>query len=216
MVCWRRLLRVAWTAGWSNQSILKENNTEYSLEWLMLKLELQYFGHLMWKANSLGNTLMLGKTEGSRRRWQHRMRWLDNIIDSMDLSVSKLWEIVKNKEAWHAAVWSYKVRHSSSTEQQSIMHIIGLQCRRCGFYPWVEKILWKSELQPTPIFLPGESHGHRNLVGCRKSVGHDLAFKQQEQFIICTHIYVCSICTFVPVHVFSVYWSQNFVITRNF
>ena len=127
---------------------------------------------------------------------------------------------MKDKEAWRAAAWSCKVRHSSSTEQQSIMYIIGLQFRRCGFYPRVEKILWRSELQPTPIFLPGESHGHRNLVGysscCRKSVGHDLAFKQQEQFIICTHIYVCRICTFVPVHVFSVYWSQNFVITRSF
>ena len=115
---------------------------------------------------------------------------------------------------------TWRVRHSSSTEQQSIMHIIGPQCRRCGFYPWVEKIPWRSKLRPTPVFLPGESHGHRYLVGysscCHQSVGHDLAFKQQEQFITCTHIYVCSICTFVPVHVFSVYLSQNFVVTRDF
>ena len=101
--CWRRLLRVPWTAGRSNQSILKEINPEYSLEGLMLKLNLQYFGHLMQRADSLEKTLMLGKIEGRRRRGPQRMRWFDD-INSIDLILSKLQWIVKDREAWHAAV----------------------------------------------------------------------------------------------------------------
>ena len=142
--CWGRLLRVPRTARRSNQSILKEINPEYSLEGLMLKLKLQYFGHLMQRADSLEKTLLLGKTEGKR---QQRMRWLDSIINSMDMNLSKLQEIVKDKRAWHAAIhevtksWTRLSNWTTTTKRDHfcINREAGLVATDCGCHWWSRK-----------------------------------------------------------------------------
>ena len=177
-LCWRRLLRVPWTARRSNQSFLKEINPLYSLEGLMLKLKLQYFGHLMRRADSLEKNLILGKIEGRRRRGWQRMRWLNGITDLMDMvwvnSGSWWWtgrpgvlQFMGSQGVGHDWTtklnWTELPNGGASLVTQMVK--TAYQCRRRGFDPWLGKIPCRRKWQPTLVFLPGKSHGQRSLVG---------------------------------------------------
>ena len=155
----------------SNQSILKEINPEYLLEGLMLKLKLQFLGHLMWRADSLEKTLILGKIEDRRIRGRQWVRWLDGITDSMGMSLSKLQEMMKDRKAWRTTV--HGVTKSRIWLSNWTTPVPGAQWLRICLpvqetwvNPWVGKIPWRRKWQPTPVFLPGKSHGQRSLEGC--------------------------------------------------
>ena len=159
--CWKRLLRVPWIARRSSQSILKEISPEYSLEGLILKLKLQYYGHLMQRTDSLEKTLMLGKIEGRRRRGWQRLRWLDGITDSMDMSLSKLQD---GHGSLPCCMQSMGLQGSDTTKQLN-WTIQERRCKRCSSDLWVVKIPRGRKWQHTPVFLPGKFHGQRSLVG---------------------------------------------------
>ena len=193
--CWRRLLRIPWTVRRSIQSILKEISPEYSLEGLVLKLKLQYFGHLMWRADSFEKTLMLGKIEGRRRREWQGVRWLDGITDSMDMSFSKLQELVMDREAWRAAIHGVAKSGTQLSDWAELIHLRGGQSSPERWVPWG----WRRRDQPS-CHKPGTHWALQSLMVTSAILSaalvHSCGSVWTQGFLwLCVHCWACPILT---------------------